>query len=77
MTVNLQKLLVEQVIEIDWDNEFWGQMSLTPEDSKIMLPQLYSIASHLSDIEIMTRLTRLGNLPPAVKTTLLELADLT
>ena len=36
-----------------------------------------NLPAHLSDAEIMTQRTCLGNLPPAVKTTLLELSDLT
>ena len=77
MTAKPQKPQADQVIELDWDYEFWGQ-SLTPEDSNIMLyhQKLNGIASHLSDSEIMSNLTKLGNLPPAVKSTLLELADL-
>ena len=54
----------------------------TPEDREIMkktsaAAKARNLPAHLSDCEIMTNLTKLGNLPPAVKTTLLELADLT
>ena len=74
---------VQADMDENWYSEFFRLGSMTPEDVEIMVPQnsphtaLRNTASHLSDCEIMTRLTKLGNLPPAVKTTLLELSDLT
>ena len=66
-----------QVRKFKTDSEFFRLGSLTPEDSAILAAQpMNGIATHLSDDEVMTYLTRLGNLPPAVKITLLELADL-
>ena len=58
-----------------------GFTGWTREDRDIMRKMPGSatarnLPAHLADADIMAQRTRLGNLPPAVKTTLLELSDL-